>query len=317
MIEVIVTGRRDEADGICSFELAAADGVALPPFEPGAHIDVHLDGGLVRQYSLCPGPGQAGRYLLGVLREPVSRGGSAAMHALKTGQRLHISAPRNHFPLARDAQRHVLFAGGIGITPLLAMAEHLAASGCDFALHYCARAASRMAFAERIRAGIVGERATFHADDGGPQQKLDLDAALGEPREGVHVYVCGPGGFMDWVLSGARARGWPEDRLHKEYFAAPSQPAGARDQPFEVQIGRGGAIHTVPAGLSVLEVLARNGIDIPVSCEQGVCGTCLTRVLEGTPEHRDVFLTDQERAANDSFTPCCSRARSARLVLDL
>lgn len=317
MIEVIVTHRHDEAQDICSFELAAADGSALPPFEAGAHIDVHLDSGLIRQYSLCPRFGQNGRYLIGVLREPASRGGSVAMHALKTGQQLRISAPRNHFPLALNARRYLLFAGGIGITPVLAMAEHLAASGHDFILHYCARSMGRMAFAERIRTGPVGARASFHFDDGAADQKLDLDAALGAPQDGNHVYVCGPGGFMDWVLSGARSRGWPEAQLHKEYFSAPAQPATAKDDTFEVQIGRGGAIHAVPAGRSVVEVLAENSIEIPVSCEQGVCGTCLTRVLDGTPDHRDVFLTDQERAANDCFTPCCSRAHSRRLVLDL
>lgn len=317
MIEVIVAHRHDEAEGICSFELAAADGSALPAFEPGAHIDVHLDGGLIRQYSLCPGPDQRGRYLIGVLREPASRGGSAAMHALQAGQRLHISAPRNHFPLVGNARRQLLFAGGIGITPLLAMAEHLAASGHDFKLHYCARTAARMAFAQRIRSGLVGDRVSFHADDGAAEQRLDLDAALGAPQDGNHVYVCGPGGFMDWVLSGAHARGWPETQLHKEYFSAPAQPTTAGDEPFEVQIGRDGAVHAVPAGRSVVEVLAGQGIEIPVSCEQGVCGTCLTRVLDGTPEHRDVYLTDQERAANDCFTPCCSRSRSERLVLDL
>lgn len=317
MIEVFVTHRHTEAEGICSFELAAADGTALPPFEAGAHIDVDLDGGLIRQYSLCPKPGQHERYLICVLREPVSRGGSVAMHALEIGQRLRISAPRNHFPLAGNAQRSLLFAGGIGITPVLAMAEHLAALGHDFALHYCARSVGRMAFAQRIRSGPVGAHAAFHFDDGAGEQKLDLDVALGTPRDGSHVYVCGPGGFMDWVLSGARSRGWPEAQLHKEYFAAPAQPASANDEAFEVQVGRGGSVHAVPVGRSVVEVLAEIGIEIPVSCEQGVCGTCLTRVLDGIPEHRDVYLTDQERSVNDCFTPCCSRSRSARLVLDL
>ncbi|HSV35581.1 MAG TPA: PDR/VanB family oxidoreductase [Ramlibacter sp.] len=317
MIEAIVTQRHNEAEGICSFELAAADGSALPSFQAGAHIDVHLASGLIRQYSLCPAPGQHGRYLIGVLREPASRGGSAAMHALQIGQGLRISAPRNHFPLALNARRHLLFAGGIGITPVLAMAEHLAEAGHDFLLHYCARSMGRMAFAPRIRTGPIGARATFHLDDGPAGQKLDLDVALGAPQEGTHVYVCGPGGFMDWVLSGARSRGWPEDQLHKEYFSAPAPSAATQEQAFEVQIGLGGAIHAVPAGRSVVEVLAKNGIEIAVSCEQGVCGTCLTRVLDGTPDHRDVFLTDREHAANDCFMPCCSRALSHRLVLDL
>jgi vanillate O-demethylase ferredoxin subunit len=317
MIEVVVTRRRIEADEVCSVELAAADGKPLPPFTPGAHIDVHLAGGLVRQYSLCPQADQQGRYMIGVLREPASRGGSAAVHALQTGQWLRISEPRNHFPLVENGQRHLLFAGGIGITPVLAMAEQLAAAGQALALHYCARSARRMAFVDRIRGGAVGAHASFHVDDGDEEQKLDLDSALGAPSEGSHVYVCGPGGFMDYVLSGARERGWPESQLHKEYFSAPALPAGTGDGAFEVQIGPDGAVYDVPAGASVVDVLAQHGIEVPVSCEQGVCGTCLTRVLDGTPDHRDVYLTDQERAANDCFTPCCSRSKSGRLVLDL
>ena len=317
MIDVVVTQRRDEAEGICSFELAAVDGAPLPPFEPGAHIDVHLPAGLIRQYSLCPPAERPGRYLVAVLREPASRGGSAAMHALQVGARLRIGLPRNHFPLAPDAEYSVLLAGGIGITPLLSMAEHLAARGRTFTLHYCTRSASRMAFSGRIQGSALARHAHFHFDDQGIEQKLDLDAALGPPPPGVHLYVCGPSGFMDWVLAGARARGWPEGQLHREYFAAPVRTDEAIDSAFEVQIGRGGPSYTVPAGRSVIEILAAKGVEIPVSCEQGVCGTCLTRVLDGEPEHRDSFLTEQERAANDCFTPCCSRSRSSRLVLDL
>jgi vanillate O-demethylase ferredoxin subunit len=317
MIDVVVTRRRDEAEGIRSFELTAAGRAALPPFEPGAHVDVHLDDGLVRQYSLCPEPAQAGRYLVAVLLEPASRGGSAAMHALQEGDRLRIGAPRNLFPLAAAAEQSLLFAGGIGITPLLAMAEHLQARGAPFRLHYCARSASRMAFARRIRGGALAAHAQLHLDDGAPEQKLDLDRDLGPHRPGVHVYVCGPTGFMDFVLSGARTRGWPDAQLHREYFSAPVPADAAGDTSFEVQIGHGGITCTVPVGRSVIDVLGERGIEIPVSCEQGVCGTCVTRVLDGEPDHRDAFLTDAERAANDYFTPCCSRARSARLVLDL
>ena len=319
MIDTIVTRvtrKRDEAEGICSFELESADGSALPPHEPGAHVDVHLPAGLVRQYSLCPGPEQQGRYLIAVLREPVSRGGSVAMHALREGDVLRIGLPRNQFPLRSDAARSLLLAGGIGITPLLAMAEQLAAHDRDFVLHYCARSAERMAFVPRLRQGSVGMRAQLHLDDGPAAQKLDLDTALGAPAAGTHVYVCGPGGFMDWALAGARRLGWSEAQLHKEYFAAPALPAGS-DRAFEVRLVRSGAIVPVPAGKSVVQALAEHGVEVPVSCEQGVCGTCLTRVIDGTPDHRDVFLTDAEKAANDCFTPCCSRALGDRLVLDL
>ncbi|CAG4913752.1 PDR/VanB family oxidoreductase [Paraburkholderia gardini] len=317
MIETIVSRRRVEADGICSLELAAVDGSALPPFEPGAHVDVHPREGVIRQYSLCPEATAAGRYLIAVLREPESRGGSAAMHALQEGDRLRIGAPRNLFPLVRDARRYVLVAGGIGITPLLAMAEYLVRGGKEFVLHYCARDCSRMAFTDRIQGGGTGPHAHLHLDDGAAQQRLDLDRDLGNPEVGVHVYICGPSGFMDWVLSGAAARGWPPEQLHREYFAAPVASNDPDAAAFEVQIGLEGATYTVAADQSVVEVLARHGVDVPVSCEQGVCGTCLTRILSGEPDHRDSFLTDAERAANNQFTPCCSRARSAKLVLDL
>lgn len=316
-MEVIVIRRTDEAEGICSLELAAADGSNLPPFEPGAHIDVHLPGGLVRQYSLCPPEPQHGRYLVAVLQEPASRGGSVAMHALQPGTRLGIGAPRNLFALQPQATQSLLFAGGIGITPLLAMAEYLARQGEPLRLHYCARSLSRMAFTRRIGQGPLALHADLHFDDGPARQKLDLDRDLGTHRPGVHVYVCGPSGFMDWVLSGARARGWPEAQLHREYFAAPAPADTGADTSFTVQLGRDGAAYTVPAGESVVAVLTRHGVEIPVSCEQGVCGTCLTRVLEGVPDHRDAFLTEAERAANDRFLPCCSRALSERLVLDL
>lgn len=317
MIETIVSRRTQEADGICSFELAAVDGSALPSFEPGAHIDVHPREGVVRQYSLCPEVASAGRYLIAVLREPESRGGSEAMHTLQEGDQLHIGAPRNLFPLVAGAERYVLIAGGIGITPLLAMAEYLAINEKQFVLHYCARTRSRMAFTGRVEDGIAGPYATLHMDDGADGQKLDLDRDLGRPEAGVHVYVCGPSGFMDWVLTGAAQRGWPEDQLHREYFAAPAATKQSDDGTFDVQIGREGPTYAVPAGESVVGVLARHGIEIPVSCEQGVCGTCITRILDGEPDHRDSFLTDAERAANNQFTPCCSRARSAKLVLDL
>ncbi|PBJ21478.1 Phthalate dioxygenase reductase [Pseudomonas sp. ACN8] len=319
MIEVFVTQRHSEAEGICSFELTAVDGSPLPPYEPGAHIDVHLPNRLIRQYSLCPGSEQVGRYLIAVLLEPTSRGGSAAVHALQIGDRLHIGAPRNHFPLETGALRSVLLAGGIGITPLLSMTEHLAARGADFVLHYGARSAARMAFEERLHQESVAPHVHFHLDDGAPEQKLVLAEALGAVTPGTHIYVCGPGGFMDWVLQGAREAGWPEAQLHREYFAAPAraQDLDAEDGAFQIQIGRDGAIHTVPAERNVIEVLNEHGIEVPVSCEQGVCGTCVTRVLKGQPDHRDSYLTEQERAANDCFTPCCSRAHSQLLVLDL
>lgn len=314
-IEVRVAAKVSEADGICSYELVPVDGAPLPPFAPGAHIDVHLGDGLVRQYSLCNAPQETHRYLIGVLRETVSRGGSHAMHDLvEAGSVLTIGTPRNHFPLV-TAPHTLLLAGGIGITPILAMAEALAAQGASFAMHYCARSPERAAFRERIAASGFARHAHFHYDSGDAAQRLDLAAVLAAPP-GSHLYVCGPSGFIDHVLGAARAQGWPDACLHVEYFGAVAIDASG-DQPFDVKLVSSGQVFTVPAGRTVLQVLAQQGVAVPYSCEEGVCGTCLTRVLEGVPEHRDLYLTDEERAANDQFTPCCSRSRSALLVLDL
>lgn len=306
-----------EAQDIYSFELVDVDGGALSPFAAGAHIDVHVPGGIVRQYSLCNDPGETHRYLIGVLLDPASRGGSQGMHEhVQEGDVLQISEPRNHFPLAHEASNSLLLAGGIGVTPILCMAERLANIDADFAMHYCARSSARTAFRERIAAASFAGRVQFHFDDGAAEQKLDLETLLATRAEGTHLYVCGPKGFMDAVLSGARAQGWPEEQLHYEFFAAEVAKSDS-DAGFEVCLASSGRVVRVAADQSVTEALAEAGVEIPTSCEQGVCGTCLTRVLEGTPDHRDLYLTPDEQAGNDQFLPCCSRAKSPRLVLDL
>lgn len=313
---VRVARKTREAEGICSYELVRADGTALPPFAAGAHIDVHLPNGLVRQYSLCNAPGETHRYVIAVLRDAASRGGSEAMHDdVDAGSVLTIGAPKNHFPLV-DAERTLLLAGGIGVTPILAMAETLADSDAAFEMHYCARAPERAAFAERLGAARFAARVRMHYDSGAQDQRLDLAALLAAPASGTHLYVCGPQGFIDHVLDSARARGWAAAQLHVEYFGAAAADTGD-DRPFDVQLASSGKVVTIPAGRTVLKVLAEQGVNIPYSCEEGVCGTCLTRVLAGEPDHRDLYLTDEERAANDQFAPCCSRARTPLLVLDL
>jgi len=318
MLEVIVGRRTTEADGICSFELQAADGRPLPAFSAGSHVDVQVPGGgLVRQYSLCNDPAETHRYLIAVLKDAASRGGSAAMHErVAVGDRLTISAPRNHFALAHDASEHLLLAGGIGITPLLCMAERLAVAGAAFTLHHCTRSRARTAFADRIAASAFAGRVQWHFDDGHAAQKLDLAALLAAKKPGLHLYVCGPQGFMDAVLGGARAAGWPEGQLHYEFFgAAPAAKAG--DGGFEVQLASSGRLIAVAPDQSIVQALAAAGVVVATSCEQGVCGTCLTRVMAGEIDHRDLYLTPEEQAANDQFLPCCSRAKSPRLVLDL
>ncbi len=315
-LQVRVAARREEAHDIIALELVAVDGAALPAFTAGAHIDVHLPGGLLRQYSLCNAPHERHRYQIGVLRDANSRGGSAAVHeTLKVGDVLTIGAPRNQFALV-PAQHSLLLAGGIGVTPILCMAEALAAAGASFEMHYCARSPARQAFRERIAASGFSDRVVHHYDDGDAADKLDLDALLAQTAPSTHLYVCGPAGFIAHVVDTARARGWPESQVHFEYFgAAPVQADGNGE--FDVKLASSGKVYTIPVNRTVIQVLCEHGVDVPVSCEQGICGTCLTRVLEGQPDHRDQYLTDEERAANDQFTPCCSRARSPLLVLDL
>jgi vanillate O-demethylase ferredoxin subunit len=317
LMRVEVIARRELAEGTAGYELCAADGSVLPPFEAGSHIDVHLPGALVRQYSLHDLPSDPARYCIGVLREPQSRGGSAALvDGVKVGDALDISAPRNHFALDRSAGRSVLLAGGIGITPILCMAEQLAQERRAFELHYCGRTLRRMAFIERLRASPYADNVHVHVDDGPTQQMLDAAAVIGLPNPETHLYVCGPAGFMDHVLKTARDLGWNEPQLHREYFAAAPIDHSA-DGPFEIELKSNGKLIQVDADKSAAEALREAGTAIAVSCEQGVCGTCVTRVLAGLPDHRDLYLTDAEHEQNDCFTPCCSRARTPRLVLDL
>lgn len=316
-LSVRVAAKKAEAQDICSFELVEVSGRGLPAFSAGSHVDIHLGDGLTRQYSLCNDPAESHRYLIAVLRDPATRGGSLAMHdRVQVGDLLQISAPKNHFALAHDAQRHLLLAGGIGVTPILCMAERLAATGAEFEMHYCTRSLERTAFAGRIAAAPFAPRVQLHFDDGPAGQRFDIAARLATPEPGTHLYVCGPKGFMDAVLAIARQRGWPESQLHWEFFAA-EVASKATDESFEVQVASSGRVVVVPKNQTVVQALAVAGIEVPTSCEQGVCGTCITRVIEGIPDHKDLYFTPEEQAANDQFTPCCSRAKSARLVLDL
>lgn len=315
-IAVKVQRKKQEALDIASFELVKPDGSALPGFSAGSHIDVQVPGGLTRQYSLCNDAAEQHRYRIAVLRDPGSRGGSVGMHdAVKEGDTLQISEPRNHFPLVH-AQRTLLLAGGIGVTPLLCMAQRLATSGADFTLHYCARSAERTAFRDEIAASPYAQRVQYHFDDGDAAQKLQLEQELAKPDAGTHLYVCGPTGFIDWVVKTADRLGWSKEQVHLEYFGAAAQDTTG-DRAFQVKIASSGAVYEVPADQTVVNALQAHGIEILTSCEQGVCGTCITRVLQGECDHRDLYFTDEEKSKHDQFTPCCSRAKSAVLVLDL
>jgi ferredoxin-NADP reductase len=308
--------KKTEASGICSFELVDPNGKPLPAFSAGSHIDLLVKPGMVRQYSLCNDPADTRHYLIGVLQAPDSRGGSLALHALREGDTVEVSAPRNHFPLAHSARRSLLLAGGIGVTPILCMAERLSNAGAMFEMHYCTRSPERTAFMERIGKSQYAAQVHFHFSDGAPEQQFDPARVLGQPDPGTHLYVCGPKGYMDAVIETATRMGWADSQLHREYFGGAVQHRDS-DQGFDVKLASTGKIIRVDKDSTVLAALTACGVDVQASCEEGVCGSCLTRVLEGEPEHRDLFLTAQDRARNDTFLPCCSRARGPLLVLDL
>ncbi|MCB1888471.1 MAG: oxidoreductase [Rhodocyclaceae bacterium] len=314
-LAVRVARRERLATDILGLTLAPIEASSLPPATPGSHIDVTLPNGLVRQFSIVAHT--AAGYELAILREASGRGGSRSVHDdVVTGDVLRISPPRNLFPMATGASRSLLFAGGIGITPILAMAEALAAQGAAFELHYCTRSAQRCAFLARLAQAPYANRVHLYHDDNPATGRLDLASLLSKSTPSQHLYVCGPEGFMEHVLSLARGAGWQEANLHAERFhAAPVMAAD--DGSFEITLARSGRRIWVAADQTAIAALHAAGVTVPMSCEQGICGTCATRVLDGEIDHRDMFFTDAERAAGNQFTPCCSRARGAGLVLDL
>ncbi|MCG7602182.1 PDR/VanB family oxidoreductase [Halomonas sp. McH1-25] len=309
-----VVRREAHTNEIAVIELGDPEGVELPAFEAGAHIDMHLGEGLVRQYSLSNAPGKCHRYRLGVLLDPASRGGSRAVHErLHEGVEIEVGAPRNHFPLAESASYSLLVGGGIGITPMIAMAYALQASGCSFELHYCCRSRDKAAFVDELESQF-GEALVLHFDDGPTSQILDPESLFAAQPSDAHLYVCGPAGFMDWVIGSADKVGWPKSRVHSEYFTAEVDTSGVA---FEVEAAVSGVVVQVEEGMSIAQALKTAGVKVNVSCEEGVCGTCICDVLEGIPDHRDQFLSDEEKEDNDQIAVCCSRAKSSRLVIDI
>lgn len=315
-INVKVAAKSREAIDISSFELVLPDGGELPKFEAGAHIEIFLPGQTVRQYSLCNDPIERKRYVIGVLRAEDSRGVSRALHdTVQQGDMLEISAPKNHFALAPKASRSVLLAGGIGVTPILGMAETLSRQGADFTLHYACRSMARAAFLQRIETASYAPRANMRFDDV-PGQALDLATALANPEPEAHVYICGPEGLLKAARKVAAELGWPLENVHYEYFSSAVEHLDT-DGGFEMEIAATGEVIRVGKNQTALAALLECGIDIPCSCEEGVCGMCMTSVVTGTPDHRDKFLTEAERHRNDTFMPCCSRSKSARLVISV
>ena len=311
-LTLLVRQVRLEATGIHSYELVDPDGVALPAASAGSHIDVHLPNGIVRQYSLANDPAERHHYVIAVLREERGRGGSRAVHeTLHVGDRVQASMPRNTFRLARGVRRHILIAGGIGITPFKAMHHELATANQTYELHYCAKSKDHAAFADDLEA--AGAR--FHFDGGDPRNGLDIAGLLRECADGTHVYFCGPPGFM--AACAAATAHWPKERVHSEYFAVPiatTDPSAVLGG-FTVEIASTGMRLSVRPDQSIVDALSENGVAVETSCVSGLCGTCKVGYLAGTVEHRDFILDDSER---DSFlTTCVSRASSPSLTLDL
>ncbi len=314
VLDVRIRSREVVADDVITLELVPIQGGELPPFEAGSHVDVYIRDGLVRQYSLCNDPAEHGRYVIAVLKEARSRGGSAAIHDdFRVGQSLRIGAPRNAFPLQGDASHSILFAGGIGITPILSMAHRLLATDAAFEMHYCVRSRSRAAFGELLSQGPLASHAQIHIDDEPDTRPFDPQVFIPQPLAGHHMYVCGPQGFIDAIRTRALDLGWSEDSFHSETFTA----AAPEGDEFIVHAALSDVTVNVPSGQSIAQVLMDAGVDVLTSCEQGVCGACLTRVIEGIPEHRDAYQTREERAANTHMTVCCSRAKTKKIVLEI
>lgn len=302
---------------ISGIRLEAAGGGALPAFAAGAHIkvDVTLPDGRAdeRSYSLINSGRQDGTFEIAVQLEAGGRGGSAFMHALAVGAALTVRGPFNDFPLAIGASRHVLIAGGIGITPILSMAAALAAAGQAYELHYAARSPELMAFRGEIET-LCGKMAQLCFDGGDPAKGLNIEQAIGPPAAGRHVYVCGPRGMIDAVLATAARLGWPKAQVHFESFGAAPQTG---DGTIEIVLSRSGRTLSVPPEQSILDAILAAGIDHPFDCKRGECSTCQVEVLEGIPDNRDYCLFGPEYEAGQVMCPCVSRAKSERLVLNV
>jgi ferredoxin-NADP reductase/nitrite reductase/ring-hydroxylating ferredoxin subunit len=312
-LRVQIARKWQAADGIAGFQLRPIKG-NLPTFQPGAHIDVHMPNGEIRQYSITNGPGESDSFTIGVKLEPESKGGSKCMHeTVREGDILAISEPRNNFPLRRDAVKTLFIAGGIGITPLLAMAQALHHSGLKHELHYFAQNEAQLAFPDRLEG--LQDTLTTHLGLDPAATGRKLRELLASYRSAMHVYLCGPGPMLQAARQIAAEAGWPETAVHYEYFKNTNKIDDSSS--FEVALARSCVTLQVPAGKTILAVMREHGIDMPSSCEQGACGTCLATVIEGVPDHQDVYLNDAERRSGTKIMPCVSRAKSARLVLDV
>ncbi len=316
-LQVRVQATTYEAQHILGFELVPlSPATDLPSFTAGAHIDVQLPGGLLRSYSLLNDPKESHRYCIGVNLDAHSRGGSRHMHEqLRTGAMLSISAPRNLFEMDESSPFNVFIAGGIGITPLLSMMARSQALGTPWRLHYAARTRQHAGFLDRLAAyqGQPGAEVQLNFDQEPGGRMLDLNSVIAALPQGAHVYACGPQPLL--AAYGQATASLPPARVHREYFAA--QEEAATGGSYTVTLARSQRTLQIQPGQTLLDGLIAIGAEPTFSCQQGICGTCEVKVLEGTPDHRDMVLTEAEQAANDRMMVCCSGAKSVRLVLDL
>ncbi|MCJ8207502.1 PDR/VanB family oxidoreductase [Pseudomonas sp. RGM2987] len=316
-LELVVRQIRMEANGVNSYEFVSSDGSDLPPFTAGAHIDIHVGSGIVRQYSLCNSPSERHRYMIAVLKDPNGRGGSAAVHeSIKVGDRVRVSAPRNNFELHPGSTKVVLLAGGIGVTPMKSMAHHLEAQNISYEMYYCAKGPEFAAFKSELEGLAKSGRISFHFDGGDPSNKLDIPSILKNPEGSCDLYYCGPGGFMQACKDASEH--WPSGSVHFEHFKAPVKKETDECSivgGFIAEIASTGERLEVAPDQSLAEALNSAGYPVETSCQSGLCGTCKVRYLAGTVAHQDFILDDSERP--EFLTCCVSRAVSGTLLLDL
>ncbi len=317
MIAVVVGSRTRETQDIIRVVFHAKEGV-LPPYEAGAHIDVCLPSGLIRQYSLCRLQDDPRCYEVAVFKAHSSKGGSEEMHRLNVGETLMISAPKNHFRLATTPAKSLLIAGGIGVAPLIAMAQQLEQMMKPFEFHYCARTPDAAAFVAWLKAASFADKVHFYFSQVPTSGRMDILNVLSQQAISTELYLCGPTDFIQQLEWQAQTLGWSQERLHKEYFSGLS-PVSKEDSNtrFTLKIHSTGEEFDVAPEQTITQVLDANGIYLPVSCEEGVCGTCQTKVCHGVPDHRDLFLSEKEKAAGGLIMPCCSRSKTSLLELDL
>jgi ferredoxin-NADP reductase len=316
MMQVRVKRISFEAETIHSYEMVAPGGGDLPAFTAGCHIDLNLPNGMIRSYSLVNDQRERSRYVVAVNKDAASRGGSRFVHeTVRPGDILTISQPKNNFVLQESAAHSVLIAGGIGITPLLAMIRRLEMLSRSWELFYTARSRSAAAFLDELNAlwpnGHANVRLNF--DQEPPGRLLDLPAIVKDAPKDAHLYCCGPVSMLEAFEAATTDR--PGDHVHVEYFKAKEKPAVAGG--FEVKLARSNRTIPVQAGKSILDALLDAGVAVSYACTEGVCGTCETRVIDGVPDHRDLFLSKEEQAINKTMMICCSGSKSPTLVLDI